>query len=293
MAINTVDENRLLITISPWLFRIVGGLFFCVGVVFFALVNSSYQLQCNTNLSSPEKHCQLTESIAFFYHHTTDLGHLKKAKLRSWKNKKGSRQYQIKLLADNSVTLGFTPSLSVSSLDPIIAKINQYLQSDTQPPLAIGTIASLFPSLFSSIFILVGFAVGALTNRLKIELDKTTRLMQIQRKNLLSTSTEDVSIDEIAHLELESSYSQKNQRVYRIVMRMKDEQVEPLENSYNNLVQSKIKTIQAINQFAGLPEHHSLNELAAMQNRMQKIAPILFVIALVIIVGSIIIMQLK
>lgn len=277
MKLTRPSLSQLTVESSTLIFKLVGFIFFIAGLVVLYFMTERYQLSCD----STTMRCDL-KTITWFNQQSKNIGKIKKAKVINTSRKKGSYNYFLKLKRKKGgIKVNKMGSPSASAIKPQVAKINAYLQD----PRGVLTINPLFPIWFYILpfsFLLISSSIIVFPKKVKVLFDSNENSLIIQRKNIFSNQEKRYVLSDIKEIILQDTYS-RNGRLYRIAFVFKNGDIIPLSESYDNFLESKIKTITEMSQFLNIDFN---SELTARVEKQKKLALLVFVIAGIFILVS-------
>lgn len=175
------------------------------------------------------------------------VGNLQRAELRvNYGDSDSSDTYQVVLLTNNG-ELPFTDyySSGSSKKQQLVNEINQFIQNDSLNMLSVKSDDRLWISILAGIFAGVGALMGIFSGITTLDLDRSSGLLTVSKRRLLSTSASELLLSDFQGAEIESS---KN--TYRVVLRMRDGKPIPITSYYSSGYKGKKKLADELQVFA-------------------------------------------
>lgn len=204
-------------------------------------------LNCDRSLP-PARVCTL-ETASFIDSNQTQIpaGNLQRAEVRvNYGDSDSSDTYKVVLLTNNG-ELPFTEyySSGSSKKQQLADEINQFIQNDSLNTLSVKSDDRLWISIFAGIFAGIGALMGIFSGITTLDLDRSSGLLTVSKRRLLSAGASEYLLSDFQGAELESS---KN--TYRVVLRMRDGRTEPLTSYYSSGYKGKKKLADELQGFA-------------------------------------------
>jgi len=246
MKIIRHDQNHIAVHSNPvwmWIMGLVFVAFAVVGVLFlgsqstFTCVRSegACNFEQKTLLNTKTRPIPLEQLISAEIYTSTDSD--------------GSDTYKVVLNTTNgTIPLTSYSSSGYKSHQRIADQINEFLANTGTSSLEVRQDSRMLLYILSAVFGGIGLLMVLLTSRVAIDLDRTKGLAIIRRTSLITSSTDEILLGDLAGAEVESSRG-RDGTTYRVALVQRSGQRTPLTSYYSSGFKGKQDLADEINRF--------------------------------------------
>ncbi len=247
MKITRHHQDHLSIQFNPGGLWLLGLVFILISVVAVVFLGNETTLVCTR---SGEAVCTLSQkTMVKTTTRTIPLSQMRDAYVESNVDSDGDETFRVVLrTASGDIPLTSSRSSGFAAKRDAANQINAFLQSGSQPRLVVEQDDRLLLYIIGAILAGAGSLLILLTSRVALDLDRSTGLAVLSKNSLVTRSSEEYLLDDLAGAEVQES-SGSDGRSYRVALVQHSGARIPLTSYYSSGHKGKQELADAINQF--------------------------------------------
>lgn len=244
MKIDTIDPNKLSLTISQRMLHVL-GLVIIIGSLFVVLyLMKEYTIVCKEKQAHRAGQCTLETDILNFHHTSTNLGNLEFASVLDRPSKKSKVYFVVLKTSEGLINLTGGSSAGRSDKDIAAAGINSYINTSSETTYKIPYPTPVWIYALVAILPLLGLVLLAVKNAM-IVFNGPLRTVVITQKGLFGSSESSLLFADIDQIIMKENRGSKGAKTYGLAFALNDKKELPFPG---NAFDSKDKVENIVKQ---------------------------------------------
>lgn len=267
MKIITETENKLILDLPQWAWRIRGIMTMLISFIIMIYMDFNYQINCQQKSVGIAQSCTLQTRLYGYHLLTTPLNSLQGAFVQraGYDANSHSNLYRIQLKTSSGlVALSDGSSTGFENKERIVNAINDYVKDSTSLKFKIHESKSFryFVQIIAGLVFLIGLLIFISVSHIKVTLDKLSETITINRKWLCFSKTTSYAWSEVIKFDIQEkifTWRYNTSTMYRILIQLSNSKVELATRLYNKNIKDMKSIVDKLNAFLGYEQKNDLN----------------------------------